>query len=1770
MPRKATSHSGRNHLLPLLLVLACVVALTVEAADGDPDASFGSGEKVRTDLNTNTGHPSAIALQHDGKIVMAPNAAQAIIAVGNTNDSGPGSLREAILFANQQVGEETITFNIPTSDPGFAGGVYTIKPLSPLPILAGDITIDGSTQTVFGGNTNPSGPEIVINGSLTPAGIGLEISGDNNSVTGLVINGFTSGIAITKTLDQAPSNNFILNNYIGTDASATSAVPNQLSGVSVTGGGSPNSQASQNFIEANTISGNAGVGISLCDVTQTFILGNLIGVGPQALNALGNGGHGIQFLCAGASRNSIIGNFIAFNGGDGFRDQPDYQSPVALTVDGHQRNLIQQNLIFDNGGLGINLLPPPAGTVDGITPNDACDADQGGNLLQNFPVLRSATTTGGITTIQGTLNSTPNTTFLLEFFVNDTCDPSGNGEGKFPVGIEQATTDANCNASFTISLETPLAAGKFVTATAADLLGNTSEFSACLQVSGETSSFIVTNTNDSGAGSLRQAILDANAASGTDFITFAIPGSGVQTITPVSPLPEITDPVILDGTTQPGFAGRPLIELSGASAGAPVSGLLITAGNSTVRGMVINRFDGGGFANGQIVLATNGGNKIESNFLGTDATGTVNQGSTTDAGVLISSSSNTIGGTTPAARNVISGNGFAGVDIRSGAAVANLVLGNFIGTDVTGTADLGNRVGGVFIANGSTNNVIGGTVAGSRNVISGNDFAGLDVRDGITTGNLIQGNFIGTDVTGTIVLANGIGVSFFQTIGNLIGGTTPGAGNTIVFNSGDGVNLNAGSGNAILSNSIFSNSGLGIRLVNGGNNNQAAPLINSATTASGVTTIQGALTSTANTTFTLQFYANSACDPSGAGEGQTHIASISATTDGAGNASFTVTPQATVALGQLITATATDPSNNTSQFSACRQVTVPTVAISGRVVNLRNIGVGDVAVSVTGTQSATTMTDINGNYSFPNLSSGGSYTVTPAATEVVFTPTSRTFNGLVINQTGADFVAARQVSVATPAGSNVTIQFPNDGITLTFANVTTAGTTTLHNIDATRAGSLPFGYTIADPVGVDISTTATTNGPIIGCTTLEVGTNFSNLRILHGENGVLVDRTTSSDPQTLTLCATVDSLSPFVLAQVQTVTISGTIFDNTERGLGGVTVSLTGTQQAVAITDINGNYIFTVLSGGTYTITPSKINFLFEPQNLFFQGLTASVANANFFGSFLNFSISGRVTDSNGNGIPAVTMTLAGAGAQTQQTDAIGNYSFPQVAAGGNYILTPTKFGLDFSPLNQVFNNLSGDQTSNFLGTPQPNPTPTPTPSQNFDNGTVGPNFTPGTLTTSPQSNNPNVTVTVVNGQLVITPLGGANGANFNGIVLIAPIDLTATPTVSIEAVQVPPEEGALSTFALGNDGDNWYRFAAGTDPSLTNAKTQEHTQADPGITMLFFQTNLGGTKFSTGIPYDAVAHRFWRFRFDTPAQTINFETSPDAMVWTLRYTSSISKPVTGLTAELSAGTTQSTLNPDAAIFDNFSVSTEGLPVNRIDQTEFFVRQHYLDFLNREPDPGGFAYWTSQIQQCGNDQLCIHSRRIGVSGAFFAEQEFQQTGTFVYLLYKAAFNRRLSFAEFQSDRNHLVVGPNLEQTKVALADDFVARPAFKSIYDLLNSVDYVDTLYANAGIVPTPEQRAFLVIGLLTGDLTRGNVLLLLAENQAFVEKEFNSVFVLMEYFGYLQRNPDESGYAFWLDVINNREPNNYRGMICGFITSAEYQLRFGSTITRSNADCSQ
>lgn len=245
------------------------------------------------------------------------------------------------------------------------------------------------------------------------------------------------------------------------------------------------------------------------------------------------------------------------------------------------------------------------------------------------------------------------------------------------------------------------------------------------------------------------------------------------------------------------------------------------------------------------------------------------------------------------------------------------------------------------------------------------------------------------------------------------------------------------------------------------------------------------------------------------------------------------------------------------------------------------------------------------------------------------------------------------------------------------------------------------------------------------------------------------------------------------------------------------------------------------------------------------------------------------------------------------------------------------------------------------------------------------------------------------------------------------------------------------------------------------------------------------------------------------------------------------------------------------------------LASNPINDEQLFVRQHYLDFLDREPDPGGLDYWTRRITSCGNDARCANAARIDVSAAFFISTEFQDTGYFVYRLYKASFGGRPTFAQFMPDRARVIGGVNLEASKQAFAGEWVQRPAFLQIYPQAMTPDqFVNKLYDTAGLTPFTAERQQQIQAMTTAGKTRVQVLKDVIETTVFRQNEFNPAFVLMQYFGYLRRDPDAGGYQFWLNVLNNRDPNNYRGMVCAFITSREYQERFGDAVTRTNVDC--
>ncbi|MEG3909054.1 DUF4347 domain-containing protein, partial [Microcoleus sp. w2-18aC6] len=730
--------------------------------------------------------------------------------------------------------------------------------------------------------------------------------------------------------------------------------------------------------------------------------------------------------------------------------------------------------------------------------------------------------------------------------------------------------------------------------------------------------FTVFNTADAGPGSLRQAITDANAAPTPPHnINFAIPGAGVQTIAPLTALPNINVPTIIDGTSQPGFAGTPLIQLDGAN--AVDTGLsLAGSGGSTLRGLIINRFTNSGIslqsngntlvgnyiginatdtaapnlfgvlvqsgsgniiggpnpgdrnvisgntANGIAIIGGTGGNQMLGNYIGTNAAGTAALPNAVFGIAVQSGSGNIIGGTNPGDRNIISGNTADGITIVGGTggnqvlgnyigtnaagtlalpntsgvsinglpsntisgnvisgnsihgaailgagAIGNTLTGNFIGTNAIGSAALPNAAFGVSIEGGANNNIVGGTTLAARNIISGNS-NGVGLSGPTTTGNTLTGNFIGTNVSGNAALPNTgvgvviqggannnivggttpaarniisgnsngnglslsgpsttgnslfgnfIGVGFDGTspvpnitgvlidgaINNAIGGTAAGQGNTIANNLGSAVNIIAGTGNSIQNNSIFANLGLGIDLGNNGitandagdadtgaNNLQNTPVLTTATASAGSVTVAGTFNSTPSTTFTLQFFANT---PPGT-QGQTFIASIPVTTDAAGNAAFNQTFPAAVTAGQLITATATDTTSNTSEFSAQPvPVVVPLSTITGIKFNdfdgngtqaAGELGVAGVTVfldtngdGILGAGETSATTGANGSFTFPNLPAG-------------------TYNVREVVPPGSQTTTANPVSVILTAGQTTpaTVNFGNQAIPVPLSTIT--------------------------------------------------------------------------------------------------------------------------------------------------------------------------------------------------------------------------------------------------------------------------------------------------------------------------------------------------------------------------------------------------------------------------------------------------------------------------------------------------------------------------------------------------------------------------------------------------------------------------------------------------------------------------------------------------------------------------------------------------------------
>lgn len=318
---------------------------------------------------------------------------------------------------------------------------------------------------------------------------------------------------------------------------------------------------------------------------------------------------------------------------------------------------------------------------------------------------------------------------------------------------------------------------------------------AVLTMTGQAVTYTVSNANDSGTGSLRQAILDANTSATVDLIQFQIPGPGPFTINLLDQLPPLTGPVTLDATTQSGYANQPLVELNGTSAGLTAIGVRVTSSGCTIRGLAINRFATDG------IRLESARNTVQGNYIGTDVSGTIVRANRQYGVFVLGGWSNTIGGTTITDRNVISGND-TGIYLLN--CFGTIVQGNYIGVSASGMADLGNTNNGIVIY-AAENNLVGGATTGARNVISGNDGSGINLNTATATGNTIQANYIGLNAAGTASVGNGAdGITLNDAAANLIGGPTAGLGNVISGNGHAGIYFNGTScrGNAVQGNLI--------------------------------------------------------------------------------------------------------------------------------------------------------------------------------------------------------------------------------------------------------------------------------------------------------------------------------------------------------------------------------------------------------------------------------------------------------------------------------------------------------------------------------------------------------------------------------------------------------------------------------------------------------------------------------------------------------------------------------------------------------------------------------------------------------------------------------------------------------------------------------------------------------------------------------------------------------------------------------------------------------
>ena len=1332
----------------------------------------------------------------------------------------------------------------------------------------------------------------------------------------------------------------------------------------------------QTYSDRYRFNGTAGQGVALTMTSPpNSVIPYLYLIGPNnsVLDETGDGSHLARIpFTTGFFTLPVTGQYVIEATTGGFNQTGTYTLSLTSGTAGCSYDIAPTSQSFPTlGGIGNVAVTALAGcewmavsNANFITINSPNGA-QNGNGTVTYTVAPNnsgAVRTGTMTIAGQTFTVTQN--FGCSYSISPTSQSFGNTAG---TGSITVTADAGC---------------------------------AWTAVSNDSFVHVNSGGNGTGNGSVGYSVdqnNSGNARTGTITVagqTFTViqgtTSADARTITLLSPLPRITDPISIDGATQPGFLGTPLIEINGINLrnNGGGNGLDITAGSSTIRSLIVNRFSSSN-RDSAILLITNGNNVIEGCYIGPNSSGTQGfQPSGPDAlsnGVSMrSSSNNRVGGSTTAARNLVSGIDGNGVSI-SGGSTANLVQGNFIGVDVTGSASLGFQRIGVFIQNASGNSIGGETLTPGTppgNVISGNIDFGILMLD-VANNNLVVGNLIGSNGNGTVAVPNrNAGVFIYNPselggqLNNTIGGTTTAARNVISGNNPYGIVLGEGAtGTQVQGNYI-------------------------GTKASG----SAALPNTYGITAT-----------------QATGSTIGGVVDGARN------------------------------------------VISGN--NLTGISIGFLNNGKLGG----TGTTIQRNYIGTNFNATG-----PLA-----------------NQADGIFVEVQ--SITHTVSENVIAFNGNSGVRI--PNVTA------------NPGTPAFRIQIVDnsifsnsALGIDLGTA--------GVTPNKTGGPFPGEANLHQNFPVLTS---------VTAAAPGDGSKP-----------RG---DNPD-----VTVTVNGTLNSTPSTAFTVHWYFSV-----------------DAQ---------CITNQQTSKPLVTGKVPGVTTDNNGNAA----------------------FFFP----------LPLPVGINSGIVNCTATDPQGN-TSEFSFCLPVNPSPTPTP----------------TPTPTPQGFTPvgsNVSVSLPPVDIMFAQVGTAGTTTANGI---APASAGTVPggyvingssvafDISTTAVYTPPVDVCItlssvtdvnvfnSLSVLHNEG--------GTLVDRTNSRDFATKKICARVTSLspFAVASRIAVQFSSatyaiseaGPRIDVTVTRSG----DTSsAAAVNFVTNDNAGLTNCNVFNGIASPRcdytnTGGTLQWAAGDaspksfsvaivddayaegnetfTVSLSSPsgatlgtqaNATVTINDNDSTNG--ANPIDNTNFFVRQQYIDFLGREPDPPGLAGWAGTINNCSGDTT--QCDRIHVSQLFFQSAEFQERGYFVYRFYPVAFGRKPDYSEFVVDLARVsgfLDANQLEAAKVQFITDFMARSAFANTYNPLNNTQYVDALLNTAGV--TLSTRQTMINGLNGSTMTRAQVLRQIVESTEVSKKYNHQAYAVMEYFGYLRRQPD----GFYLQWIADLDLNNNpRGMVTGFVTSAEYRFRFG------------